>query len=228
MSFFARADPAVNAARKNAINKIGAFSQANYEAIVAEGLLANNRNAKRQAANAKANAAKIAAVNYANAIARQKAYAAVNATKAPQARQNAAKAAAAAAAANVMSRLKLGNTNASRIANIQAISKIIKQFNSSRFPTFVGTTRISKNIRNALVGERNKRMTANIRAQPRSEAQPAGNQRLNKYNKTNRKTNNGKNIYTKMTRNSSSQPFAPAGNGNWILANNGVTYIPFQ
>lgn len=166
MSWFGRGtNSPVNTARKNAINKIGEFSQANYEAIVAEGLVANNRIAKRQAATAKANAAKTAAINYANALAKEKANAAVRAQTAPAARQNASKAAAAIAASNVISKLKLGGTNESRNANIRTISSIITKFNGSRFPTFVGTTRISRNIRNALVVERNKRLTGSLRSQ---------------------------------------------------------------
>jgi hypothetical protein len=166
MSWFGRgANSPVNAAKKNAINKIGEFSQANYEAIVAEGLIANNRITKRQVATAKANAAKNAAIKYANALAKEKANIAVRAQTVPAARQNANKAAAAAAAANVISKLKLGGTNQSRNANVRTIASIISKFNSSRFPTFVGTTRISKNIRNALVAERNRLLTGSLQAQ---------------------------------------------------------------
>jgi hypothetical protein len=56
-------------------------------------------------------------------------------------------------------------------------------------------------------------------------AQPQGSGvNLNRYNKKG-VNQNGRNVYTHFTRNSTTAPFQPADNGDWMLSSNGVTYV---
>jgi len=151
MDFFTRkpSSPFSSVAAKIRVtNAFSQFGNANYKAIIAASNQSPNANALRTNANAKAVSAKNAAVNYANAIARESAQKAINAKTRGVARTNASNAAVAANVAKVLAGLKVTNSANPSDNNQAKIRAIIKTVNNRRLlPTFVGTTRVSPQIR---------------------------------------------------------------------------------
>jgi len=151
MDFFTRkpSSPFSSVAAKNRVTSaFSQFGNANYKAIIAASNQSPNANALRTNANAKAVSAKNAAVNYANAIARESAQKAINAKTRGVARTNASNAAVAANVAKVLAGLKVTNSTNPSANNQAKIRAIIKTVNNRRLlPTFVGTTRVSPQIR---------------------------------------------------------------------------------
>lgn len=136
------------AARQRVTTAFSNFGNANYKAIIANSNQTPNAGALHANANAKAVKAKNAAMNYASAIARESAYKAINAKNRGVARTNAANAAVAANVAKVLAGLKVTAPNNPSGNNQNKIRAIIKTVNNRRLlPTFVGTTRVSPQIK---------------------------------------------------------------------------------
>jgi len=131
-------------------------------------------------------------------------------------------AANATLAARVLDAVKkagVSNPNTPSQANVNKLRTVINKVSRGGFGSrMIGTTRITNNMVQPL---KNKlaNMISKLGKTEAAAAEAAS--ALNRYNKTNRKTNNGKNIYVHMTRNSSAGPFGPAGNGNYIMNANG-------
>ncbi len=241
MDFFTRkpSSPFSSVAAKTRVtNAFSQFGNANYKAIIAASNQSPNANALRTNANAKAVSAKNAAVNYANAIARESAQKAINAKTRGVARTNASNAAVAANVAKVLAGLKVTNS-ANPSANNQAkIRAIIKTVNNRRLlPTFVGTTRVSPQIRAKLQSILNATGGLGVAsAAVGSAALPTGATGANNFRPANANIqpnnrrvgykNKGNGFYMKVQRSTpNASNWARANNLNYAKGNSGFSAV---